>query len=665
MKKYNLKNKWYGLLTVLTLFGTSSCDPLGIEPTTEVSEDQFWENRQFPRTYVNTFYTWRTAVTNDTFTAEQWSDNAIGNDEKDWKTYNQKSFTHRWYDPVTSVDGFSTPWDSQYKHIRQVNIGLERIAKTNILNESVRAQLLGECYFFRAWLYFELEQYWGPVPFVDKVLTVYDETMIPRSTREQLFDYILKDLDASIASFAKSQETIQLGLVNGDAAQVLKSRVALYAACAAEASKAGTYEKLNAAEESKALFRFTKTPESYYQIAYDAASAVKGKYSLDDYNKLFNQAGSQTSKEVIWPIMVNRNLHDGFNVAAKNGPDGYYYGASKKFSPSWDCRGSVFPTQDLVDCYYQQDEADQQWKQWWKTKQARDMGITVDSEGNIKATTADYHKMYENRDKRFYATIAYDGAYLGPENNEMYLIGTWIDNFEPGKSEEYSALHTGFRNTVRLSAPTDRSSAQTITGYYPRKYMQLRFNEDKTLDKTQPDITIMMIRYAEVLLNYAEASIKLGKGDPEGAINEIRERAGIGKFNSAVVGHDLWEEYKLQRRIEFAYEVPGHRYFDLLRWSEAEGKSVIEELNRGPKAMLIFRKGIHSKELGENGYPLKPGDEGYVTPQIETRRFTYDAWNKKFDNARYYFMPFPQTLISSYQGFIQNPGWQNFISEKK
>ena len=665
MKRYNLNTKLYGLVAALTLFGAVSCDPLGIEPTTEVSQDQFWENRQFTRTYVNTFYTWRTAVTNDVFTSEQWSDNAIGNDERDWSTYRQTSFTHRWYDPVTSVTGFTIPWDTQYKRIRTVNIGIERLSETTVLNESVRAQMLGESYFFRAWLYFELEQYWGSVPYVDKVLTIHDETMIPRATREQLFDYILKDLDTSIENFGKSQETIQLGLVNGDAAQVFKSRVALYAACAAQASKAGTYEQLNAPDEAKALFRFTKTPESYYQIALNAASSVFGKYELDDYDKLFNQAGAQSSKEVIWPMMVNQNVHDGFNVAAKNGPDNYYYGASKQFSPSWDCRGAVFPTQDLVDCYYQQDEADGQWKQWWKTKQAQDMGVSVDADGNVTATTADYGKMYQNRDKRFYSTILYDGAYLGPKDDEMYLIGTWVDYSEPGVSEEYSALHTGFRGTVRLAAPENRTSAQTITGYYPRKYMQLKFNDDGTMNKEQPATTIILIRYAEALLNYAEAAIKLGQGDALGKINDIRHRAGLDNFDAAVVGHDLWEEYKLQRRIEFAYEVPGHRYFDLLRWSEAEGKTNIDELNRGPKAMLIFRKGVRSKELGQNGYPLQPGDAGYVTPQIETRRFNYDAWDKKFDNARYYFMPFPQTLISSYQGFIQNPGWENFISEKR
>lgn len=665
MKRYNLRAKLYGALTAIVLLGMTGCDPLGIEPTTEVGEEQFWSNPQLARTYVNTFYTWRPATANQYFTSEQWSDNAIGNDEKDWKSYNQKSFTHRWYDAVSGIDGFSAPWSEQYKKVRAINLGLEKIGPSELIDEASKNQYLGECYFFRAWVYFELEQYWGPVPFVDKVLNITDETMIPRSTREELFDYILKDLDSAIECFGKSGITPTLGLVNVDAAQVFKSRVALYAACAAEASKAGTYEGLNAEDNSKALFRFTKEARTYYQMAFDAAKTVFGKYSLDDYEKLFNKENAHTSPEAIWPLMINKDIINGFNPAAANGPDGYYYGASQKFSPSWDCRGSVFPTQDLVDCYYQLDEADNQWKQWWKTKQARDMGILVDAEGNMKGTSADYvSKLYGNRDKRFYVTVAYDGSYLGPEE-EMYLIGTWIDNSEPAESERYSALHTGFRNTIRLQAPADRSSAQTITGYYPRKYMALRFHEDGTMNKEQPPITFFMIRYAEALLNYAEAALKLGQdGEALAKVNDIRRRAGLSDFNAAVVGHGLWEEYKLQRRIEFAYEVPGHRYYDLLRWNEAAGNSTIAELNRAPRGMLIFRKGIESNELGKNGYPAPDTDPKYFVPYFETRALSYDAWLKKFDNARYYFMPFPETLMTSYRGFIQNPGWQNFVYER-
>lgn len=665
--KYSLKATAFGVWALMLLLGQTSCDPLGIEPTTMVDENRFWENAQLSRSYVNNFYTWSPVTANQEFTSEQWSDNAIGNDEKDFGGYNQKYFTRRQYDPSTSVNNFTVPFDEQYKKIRSVNLGIERIGNSGVVEESTRNQLLAECYFFRAWLYFELEQYWGSVPYIDKSMTVVEETMIPRCTREELFDYMLKDLDTAADYFTKTSKTPEVGMVTADAVQTFKSRVALYAACAAEASEKGLYESMNAGAESKALFRFAKPSRGYYQVAFDAAKNVLGKYTLQpEYADLFNVQNAQTSPESIWPMMFNLSNRSGFNPTGKNGPDHYYYGGRDGASnPSWDFRSGLFPTQDLVDCYYQKDAADGKWKQWWKTKQAMvDMGGTIDAEGNFKAQTADYKKMYEDRDKRFYATIVYDGSYLGPER-EMYLIGTWIDNSDEENSYKYSALHTGFRSTIKLQAPVNRASAQTITSYYPRKYSILdKFNNDGSLNKEQRSCCYFMLRYAEVLLNYAEAAIKLGnEGEALSRINEIRNRAGLDNFDAAVVGHDLWEEYKLQRRLEFALEVPGQRYYDLLRWSESDGKSVIEELNRGPKAMLIFRKGKESEVAGENGYPVQPGEPGYFVPKIETRRFDYTSYDKKFDNARYYFMPYPETKITSYVGLVQNPGWVNFKYE--
>ncbi|MCC8172712.1 MAG: RagB/SusD family nutrient uptake outer membrane protein, partial [Parabacteroides sp.] len=497
-----ITRKAAGLCALAAVAGLSACDPLGIEPTSEVFEDQFWTNQQLARSYVNQFYTWAPATANDAFTAEQWSDNAVGNDETDWTTYRQTSFTHRQYDALTSIDGFSAPWGGQYKNIRAVNLGIKRLPDVPDQSEATTNQLLAECYFFRAWLYFELEQYWGAVPYIDEVMTVFDETMLPQMGREELFDKILADCDKSIELFTASGVKPQIGLVNVDAVRVIKSRIALYAACAADASKSGLYERLNGEEKTKALFRFTKPASDYYTIAYNAVKPVIGKYTLDeDYAHLFNSYEGHKESEAIWPVMFNKDNRSGFNPAGKHAPVGKYYGSSTDFDKSWDVRGSAYPTQDLVDCYYQKDEADGEWKQWWKTKQARDMGVTVDGDV-IRGVSADYGKMYENRDKRFYSTILYDGAYYAGKEKEMYLIGTWIDNSEFKRTEKYSALHTGYRDSEQLNMPVKYASSNTTTGYYPAKYIQGTFNTDGTLKTDQTSISYYMVRYAEALLNY-------------------------------------------------------------------------------------------------------------------------------------------------------------------
>ena len=150
-----------------------------------------------------------------------------------------------------------------------------------------------------------------------------------------------------------------------------------------------------------------------------------------------------------------------------------------------------------------------------------------------------------------------------------------------------------------------------------RKYSHLdTFNDDGTLNKEQKQTCYFNIRYAEVLLNKAEAAIKLGGKDSEAKslINQIRNRAGIGNYE----GSNLMAELKLQRRVEFAFECPGHRYFDLLRWGESEGKNTIDELNTASRGLWISRKGVESDLVGENGCPAQPGDAGYITPKFYT-----------------------------------------------
>ncbi|HHU25831.1 MAG TPA: RagB/SusD family nutrient uptake outer membrane protein [Bacteroidales bacterium] len=654
-----MKQKIYTFLIAGVLLGgvmgiSTACDPLGIEPTTSVDEARFWLNPQLARAYVNNFYFWTPAATGDTFQSEQWSDNLQGNYEQDWNTYRQTSFTQRLYDENSGIVGFSAPWSDAYQKVYSVNLGIQKIESSPALSETLKNQLLAECHFFRAFVYFDMIKYWGAVPYVDRPLTIDDDTYLPQNKREEIFDNILADLDESIKLFEAFGGKTETGMINKDVSTAFISRVALYAANAADASAKNLYK-----DDPAGLFKFEKNAQHYYQIAYDAAKSLIGKYSLEpEYEDLFTSTTAHTSPESIWPVMFKENQRSGFNPTAKNGPDHLYYGGTEDASYSWNFRSGLFPTQDLVDSYLQKDNQDGKWKKWWETSQSRAIGFKMNAEGEIEGSSADYRDIYKDRDKRFYATVTYDGSYMGPEE-ERYMIQTWIDNTEPKTSLKYSALHTGYRSLDNMtSAPINRPSAQTITGYYSRKYSQFnQYNNDGTFNwGTQRETCYFNIRYAEVLLNCAEAGIKLNKPDARGYINEIRARAGLSEYT----GNDLYEEMKLQRRLEFALEVPGFRYHDLLRWSEAEGKSTIEELNQASRGIWIFRKGVESTKVGENGYPVKPGEEGYFTPKIETFRMPYSMYDRKFDHSRYYFVPFSASTLKDYTQLQQNPGWANY-----
>lgn len=669
--KINIKKyMWAGMFAVALGATMTSCDPLGVEPTTKVDEARFWQNPQLARTYVNNFYFIAPSYSGHDFQTEQWSDNCQGNSEQDWDTYRQNKFNNRQYDETSPWSG---PWSGSYKNLYNIHIGMEKIASSGALNEQIKSQLLAECYFFRAWVYFDMEKFWGTVPYVDHALSLDENTYLPQTKRETLFDNMLADLDKSIELFGKMNGTPEIGMVNINVAKAFKSRVALYAANAASASTKGLFT-----DDEAGLFKFEKNAQHYYQIAYDAAKDLIGKYDLEpNYEDLFTSETAHTSVESIWPVMFKENQRGGFNPTEKNGPDGAYYGNSDKKTLSWDMRSGLFPTQDLVDCYLQKDEADGKWKHWWETKQAQDLNIavTTDKDGNKQYSGSgdNYRKMFENRDQRFYATVTYDGAYMGPVNNPIYQIQTWIDKttMNDQRTLKYSALHTGYRSQENLStAPVNRASCQTITGYYSRKYSHFdQFNDDGSLKKTQRTTCYFNIRYAEVLLNLAEAAVNLDKSaEAIAQINKIRERAGMSAYDGATDKQSVYDEVKVERRLEFAFENPGFRYFDLLRWSEAEGKTVIPELNKVSRGIQIFRVGIHSDEVGKNGVALNPGEtnedgHNYETPSFQTVSMDYDVYKRKFDNQRYYFTPFVSTMLVTYKQLQQSPGWKGFKYE--
>ena len=381
--KLNIKKyMWAGMFAVAVGATMTSCDPLGVEPTTKVDEERFWQNPQLARSYVNNFYFIDATASGDNFTSEQWSDNCQGNYENDWDTYRQLTFNNRRYDENSPYSG---PWSGAYKNLYNIHVGIEKINSSKALTESLKSLLLAECYFFRAWVYFDMEKYWGTVPYVDHALSVNEETFLPQTKRETLFDNMLADLDRSIELFGNMNGTPEIGLVNVNVAKAFKSRVALYAADAASASAKGLYT-----DDAAGLFKFEKNAQHYYQIAYDAAKGLIGKYDLDpNYEDLFTSETAHTSVESIWPVMFKENQRGGFNPTAKNGPDGNYYGNSDKVTRSWSFRTGLFPTQDLVDCYLQKDEADGKWKHWWETKQAQDLNIqvTTDADGNKEYST--------------------------------------------------------------------------------------------------------------------------------------------------------------------------------------------------------------------------------------------------------------------------------------
>lgn len=258
------------------------------------------------------------------------------------------------------------------------------------------------------------------------------------------------------------------------------------------------------------------------------------------------------------------------DVETTNGPIGYTTSTNN---------GRTSPTQELVNAF------------------GMDNGMPItDTNSGYDAT-----KPYLNRDPRFYATILYNGA-------------PWLSR--PVQTYEAGADKPG------------GIKQQTRTSYYARKFMG---NFETAINYSSQNHDHILFRYAEVLLNYAEARNEyLTVPDQEvySAVEAIRQRAGLNPYQLTpglskdamrVIIHN-------ERRVELAFEE--HRFYDVRRWKEA---------------VVTFNKQLN----GEQIYLEASGNLTYRDVPVLQMQFS----------PRMYFAPIPYNEVVKNKNMVQNPGW--------
>jgi hypothetical protein len=172
----------------------------------------------------------------------------------------------------------------------------------------------------------------------------------------------------------------------------------------------------------------------------------------------------------------------------------------------------------------------------------------------------DYAALFDNRDKRFYYTIAYNGAvpYLRPMVGKENMWTYWYD--KDGNAA------TGINGREMRADFFD--GYESKSGFYTPKMMDPNLN---AVNKLDGQIDWIEIRYAEVIMNLAEAANETDRPDEALQIlGEIRKRAGIeaganGKFGiTATSKSDIRQVIMDERFVEFAFE--NKRFWDLRRW---------------------------------------------------------------------------------------------------
>lgn len=360
-----------------------------------------------------------------------------------------------------------------------------------------------------------------------------------------------------------------------------------------------TVDAKNAGRATKGAALAIKARTALYNgdwtVAADAAKAVMAlnTYKLHpDYGQLFTYAG-QTSAEIIFALQYLK---------------GTLTHATPNFLTSRMAGGvsNEVPPQSLIDSYPMKD------------------GLPID-----KSPLYDPKAPFKNRDPRLGYTVVLPNSVLFGYQFETNpdSLKVWNYNVSPA---------------VRVTNTDATNAFATYSGYLYRKYTDIA----DMADDENSDMNLILVRYAEVLLIYAEAKIEANQIDASvyDAINQVRQRATVAlpALTTGKTQAEMRSIVRLERKCELAME--GLRLFDIRRWKIAEKVMPGPLLGRIPKAFLASAPTLDADGTADYS---KISNRSQMR-LIETRTFNVN---------RDYLWPIPNIEILTNTKLVQNPGW--------
>jgi hypothetical protein len=570
-----MKRKYIYILSVITLIILSSCENLDLEVNTYYTSKQVANSYDRTKARCISVY----SVLPEGFLDVGGAMMASASDEAEHTLETsviQKFNTGAW-------NAVSNPADCYGYYLRGVRFANDFLLNSDSVNleqyrvnpqqQTVYLTRLAEIKrwkyevrFLRAFFYSELIKRYGGVPILtDKISLDEDFSGTNRNSLEDCIQFILDECDSAALNLPLAHIVADHGRATKGAALALKSRVLLYAASDLFNTPPAGYSN----PELVSLPAGDRTAR--WQAAADASKAVmdiaaSASYSLaTDYRALFK---TYNNNEIIF----TRRAGPSSAFEAANYPIGFDKAKS-----------GTTPSQNLVDAYEVKVNAT----------------TAVPFDWNNPAHAADPYATTgaTARDPRLFMNVIV--------NNSTFK-GRAVECWTGGKDG----------NGVALA---------TRTGYYLKKYVDENTN---LLTGTTTVHSWIFIRYAEILLNYAEA-LNEAQGpvaEVYSSVNAVRGRTGVAMPPLANLSKEqMREAIRHERQVEFAFE--DHRLWDVRRWMIAE--QVLMAPLRGVE--------ITKTETGFNYAPI----------QVEER-----AFDKKM-----YFFPIPQSELNIMKQWPQNPEW--------
>ena len=461
--------------------------------------------------------------------------------------------------------------EAVYGRIRNINDFLRGV-ETSSLTEAQKNTLMGQAYFFRAWCYYNLVKWYGGVPLVKEVLEPIESNYTARSTTKETIDFILEDLQKSAdlldgeTADGGWKDGSNYGRITSGTALALKGRVLLLWA-------SPIFNRTNDKSRWTAAYNAMKEDLSTINACgyglYTSGNNVNGS----DFASVFTQIGKTANREAIFFTLYNTTvILTGIDDAAKNNMWERY------IRPDNTGGNGLIPSRMILNLFPMSDG---------KIPAAADNYTKLKASDQVLDT--DYPFM--NRDPRFYRTFTFPGyrwAYNGdasihnahnPSDGANYTLWSYVwyvsaddqGNVESGNSYGADNLGDGgtYGNSVLVRKKSDDLdlNGSALYTYNPAGWKS-------GAGPFYSAAPLIELRYAEVLLNLAEAAC--GAGDVSAALgymNQVRQRAGVPDRTTAdFVGDEqaaCMSAILYERQIEFAYE--GKRFDDMRRWMLFDG----------------------------------------------------------------------------------------------
>jgi hypothetical protein len=588
-----MKSKILIALFIITL---SSCidDALDRKPLNLISDADVWQSEELIDIYLVSLY------------------NAIPIGFPTSPAAFQANFTdessyHEENPPVNNYGNQSIAQNTtMYQWIRRANYFLDNIT-TSTIDPGKIAALVAECRFIRAYYYFDLGKKYGGMPIITEVQHFdnnLEELQVSRNKEEEVYDFILAELDAAITDLPTEREAKNANRSTKWVALALKSRAMLYAGSIA---KYGTVdlEGLIGIPSSKAT--------SYYTESLEASKAIMESNAFGLYDKLYNpesKAGDPVAN--YQQILVDKGNKEIIFQKAYNFPDKPHswdnFNIPEGFTTN---QGSaICPLLDLVESYEYVDGTPG----------------TLNVDG-LEFNSAD--DLFANKDPRFHATIFRSGTpYIG-RDVQIYR-GIYDTDGTLYETESVPFPKDPGITQVGMDGPFPTGN-YTKTGFYIRKITN---PSQAVVEPNFSDQNYVDIRYAEILLNYTEAALEMGSNLPEAldAINQVRNRAGIALLDASELTID---RLRNERKVELAFE--DKRFWDIRRWRI--GTELFKNTYMNGLYPYLKYDGTSYKYIFKkiSGYPLDGG------------------LSRIFNQRDYYSNLAP--YISSNKNIINNPQW--------